>query len=112
MAALPSGVSPILAPPGYAMTDTAHTQLTTFTQALQAFERGDHTAATLSTLAREQTTLLAALPPRYSDVLLNLLDRLESSALFSEESCSFSQKDLVANLTMWAEKAQGTLNAS
>ena len=90
------------------MTDTAHTQLTTFTQALQAFERGDHTAATLSTLAREQTTL----PPRYSDVLLNLLDRLESSALFSEESCSFSQKDLVANLTMWAEKAQGTLNAS
>ena len=111
MAALPSGVSPILAPPGYAMTDTAHTQLTTFIQALQAFERGDHTAATLSTLTRQQTTLLAALPPRYSEVLLNLLDRLESSALFSEESCSFSQKDLVANLTMWAEKAQGTLNA-
>jgi len=111
MAALPSGVSPILAPPGYAMTDTAHTQLTTFTQALQAFERGDHTAATLSTLARQQTTLLADLPPRYSEVLLNLLDRLESSALFSEESCSFSQKNLVANLTMWAEKAQGTLNA-
>ncbi|CAN7207516.1 MULTISPECIES: hypothetical protein [Acidovorax] len=111
MAALPSGVSPILAPPGYAMTDTAHTQLTTFIQALQAFESGDHTAATLSTLARQQTTLLAALPPRYSEVLLNLLDRLESSALFSEESCSFSQKDLVANLTMWAEKAQGTLNA-
>ena len=111
MAALPSGVSPILAPPGYAMTDTAHAQLTTFTQALQAFERGDHTAATLSTLARQQTTLLAVLPPRYSEVLLNLLDRLESSALFSEESCSFSQKDLVANLTMWAEKAQGTLNA-
>ena len=69
-------------------------------------------AATLSTLARQQTTLLAALPPRYSEVLLNLLDRLESSALFSEESCSFSQKDLVANLTMWVEKAQGTLNAS
>ncbi|PVY90739.1 hypothetical protein C8C95_1586 [Acidovorax sp. 99] len=111
MAALPSGLSPTIDPPGYAMTDTAHAQLTTFTQALQAFERGDHTAATLSTLARQQTTLLAALPPRYSDVLLNLLDRLESSALFSEESCSFSQKDLVANLAMWAEKAQGTLNA-
>ncbi len=94
------------------MTDTASAQLTTLAQALQAFERGDHTAATLSTLARQQTTLLATLPPRYSDVLLNLLDRLESSALFSEESCSFSQKDLVANLTMWVEKAQGTLNAS
>ena len=109
MAALPSGVSPILDPPGYAMTDTAHTQLTTFTQALQAFERGDHTAATLSSLARQQTTLLAALPQRYSDVLLNLLDRLESSALFSEESCSFSQKDLVANLGMWVKKATESL---
>ena len=93
------------------MTDTASAQLTTLAQALQAFERGDHTAATLSTLARQQTTLLATLPPRYSEVLLNLLDRLESSALFSEESCSFSQKDLVANLTMWVEKAQGTLTA-
>ena len=94
------------------MTDTASAQLTTLARALQAFERGDHTAAALSTLARQQTTLLAALPPRYSEVLLNLLDRLESSALFSEESCSFSQKDLVANLTMWIEKAQATLNAS
>ncbi len=94
------------------MTDTASAQLATLAQALQAFERGDHTAATLSTLARQQTTLLAALPPRYGEVLLNLLDRLESSALFSEESCSFSQKDLVANLTMWVEKAQATLNAS
>ena len=94
------------------MTDTASAQLTTLAQALQAFERGDHTAATLSTLARQQTTLLATLPPRYSEVLLNLLDRLESSALFSEESCSFSQKDLVANLTMWVEKAQATLSAS
>ena len=87
------------------MTDTASTQLTALAQALQAFERGDHTAATLSTLARQQTTLLAALPPRYGEVLLNLLDRLESSALFSEESCSFRKKDLVGNLTMWVEKA-------
>ena len=94
------------------MTDTASAQLTTLARALQAFERGDHTAAALSTLASQQTTLLAALPPRYSEVLLNLLDRLESSALFSEESCSFSQKDLVANLTMWIEKAQATLSAS
>ena len=94
------------------MTDTASTQLTTLAQALQAFERGDHTAAALSNLARQQTTLLTALPPRYSEVLLNLLDRLESSALFSEESCSFSQKDLVANLTVWVEKAQTTLSAN
>lgn len=93
------------------MTDTAHTQLATLAQALQAFERGDHTAAALSTLTRQQSALLAALPPRYNEVLLNLLDRLESSALFSEESCSFSQKDLVANLQMWVEKARGVLTA-
>lgn len=91
------------------MTDTASAQLATFAQALQAFERGEHTPAALSTLARQQTTLLAALPARYGEVLLNLLDRLESSALFSEESCSFSQKDLVANLGMWVEKARGAL---
>ena len=94
------------------MTTTAPAQLVALTEALQAFEHGDHTAATLSTLAREQTTLLAALPPRYSEVLLNLLDRLESSALFSEESWSFSHKDFVSNLRMWVEKAQVTLIAS
>ena len=93
------------------MTDIAHHQLATLAHALQAFERGDHTPATLSALARQQTALLASLPPRYGEVLLGLLDRLESSALFSEESCSFSQKDLVANLGMWVDKARGAVSA-
>lgn len=91
------------------MTDTPHTQLATLAQAIQAFENADHTAAALSTLAREQTMLLAALPPRYGEVLLNLMDRLESSALFSEESCSFSQMDLVANVQVWVDKAREVL---
>ena len=39
-------------------------------------------------------------------------DRLESSALFSEESCSFSQKDLVDSLRMWVDKARATLGDS
>jgi hypothetical protein len=39
-------------------------------------------------------------------VLQPLLDRIEASALFCEESCSFSQKDLLANLQMWADKAR------
>ncbi|MFS2053286.1 hypothetical protein ACEN8K_31020 [Variovorax sp. CT11-76] len=42
-------------------------------------------------------------------MLLNLLDRLESSALFSEESCSFSQKDLLDNLSLWVDKARAQL---
>lgn len=94
------------------MTDTASAQLTTLAQALQAFERGDHTAAALSTLARQQTTLLAALPPRYSEVLLNLLDRLESSALFSEESCSFSRSSLLDHLQAWVDKAGASLQVA
>ena len=93
------------------MTDTPRTQLAALAQALQTFENSDTTAAALSTLAREQTTLLAALPPRYTEVLLGLLDRIESSALFSEESCSFSQKDLLANLQIWLDKAHGLLEA-
>ena len=70
------------------------------------------TAATLGTQARAAQALLQTLPPRYGEVLLNLLDRLESSALFTEESCSFSQKDLLDNLQLWADKAQAQLNQS
>ncbi len=88
-----------------------HDQLTTLQAALARFSEGAASAASLSELARGQAQLLAALPPRYGEVLLNLLDRLESSALFSEESCSFSQKDLVANLQMWVDRARGTLDA-
>lgn len=68
--------------------------------------------AALGRQARSATALLQALPPRYGEVLLNLLDRLESSALFTEESCSFSQKDLTDNLLLWADKAQAQLDRS
>ncbi len=90
---------------------TALAQLDTLQRALQEAATDPAAVARFSATARAQTELLTALPPRYSEVLLNLLDRLESSALFSEESCSFSQKDLVANLQMWAEKARGVLAA-
>jgi len=39
-------------------------------------------------------------------VLHGLVDRLESSALFSEESCSFSQHDLLDSLQLWIDKAR------
>ena len=42
--------------------------------------------------------------------LQQLLDRLESSALFSEESCSFSQKELLDSLQLWMDKAQTLLD--
>ena len=84
-------------------------QLALIESTLARFRDQACSASTLADTARAQTALLAALRPRYGEVLLGLLDRLESSALFSEESCSFSQKDLVANLEMWADKARGTL---
>ena len=65
-----------------------------------------------SAAARGHAVLLAALPPRYGEVLLGLLDRLEAGALFTEESCSFSQKDLLDNLRLWADKAQTQLAAN
>jgi hypothetical protein len=52
-------------------------------------------AAALSRHAQSQPGLLAALPPAFAPVLRQLLDRLESSALFTDESCSFSQHDLL-----------------
>ena len=69
-------------------------------------------ASSLGQQARSANALLQTLPPRYGEVLLNLLDRLESSALFTEESCSFSQKDLLDNLQAWADKAQAQLDKS
>lgn len=63
------------------------------------------------TQAREQGSLLAALPPRYGEVWLGLIDRLESSALFSEESCSFSQSSLLDKLDAWLAQAANKLGA-
>ena len=47
-----------------------------------------------------------SLPEKFGVVLSHLLDRLEASALFSEESCSFSKKALLDSLQLWLEKAQ------
>ena len=73
--------------------------LRTDTSSVQAF---CHTA-------RSQQALFNALPPKFEDVWLGLVDRLESSALFSEESCSFSQTDLLDNLGLVLDKAEQQL---
>jgi hypothetical protein len=88
-----------------AATTSAQVQLQVFQDALERFRAGELAAHGLSDLARGQSALLAALPEKFSEVLHQLMDRLESSALFSEESCSFSQRDLIDSLQMWADKA-------
>lgn len=89
--------------------NTASTELDTLAQGLLALRAGQLRVADWSAQARGQQALLAALPPRYGEVLLGLLDRLESSALFAEESCSFSQVDLFDSLQMWLDKARAQL---
>lgn len=38
--------------------------------------------------------------------------KLEAGSLFTEESCSFSQDDLMGNLALWLDKAQQILNTA
>ncbi len=90
---------------------SAAQQLEAMAQALQQLRSGQLNAAGFSALAGSQDALLAALPPAFSEVLGGLLTRLESSALFSEESCSFSQVDLLDSLQMWLDKARLRLQA-
>lgn len=75
--------------------------------ALEAFAEG---ALSLEDLARTMRDASQehepTLPERYVDVLERLLNQLESSALFSEESCSFSRTDMVAALVEWLARSQ------
>ncbi|HEX4325675.1 MAG TPA: hypothetical protein VH105_02595 [Burkholderiales bacterium] len=72
---------------------------------------GDLPADELAQTLRGETALLARLPPRYAEALEEILVRLESAALFSEESCSFSQRDLVEALEDWLTRAQQQMQA-
>ena len=85
---------------------TPQAQLSSLQAALQQLQADTLSVAAFSRLAQSQPALGAALPVRFNEVLLQLLDRLESSALFTEESCSFSQKELLDSLQLWIDKAQ------
>jgi len=87
----------------------ALTQWHTLQEQLNQLRQSQTSAHAFSEAARQNDALLGALPPRYTEVLHGLLDRLESGALFSEESCSFSQKDLIDSLQMWIDKAGAAL---
>lgn len=86
-----------------------HALLTPLQEGLDALRQGTRSPADFSRQARAQQALLDSLPPRYTEVLHGLLDRLESSALFAEESCSFSQSELLDSLQLWLDKAAAQL---
>jgi len=56
--------------------------------------------------------LRGQLPAAFSTVLDNLVDRLQASALYTEESCSFSSQDLRESLQLWLDKARARLDRS
>lgn len=84
-------------------------QLDALTTLFEDLRSGSLPPHEFSRLARLSEALLSALPPAFSEVLGQLLDRLESSALFSEESCSFSQQGLIDHLQVWIDKARSRL---
>lgn len=83
--------------------------LTTLQQSLKALQQDQLAVHAFCRVWRAQSALLAELPVRYSEVMEDLLSRLEAGSLFTEESCSFSQIDLLANLDIWLNKASKTL---
>ena len=75
----------------------------------QSLAQAPSDVAAFAALWRRQSELLAALPARYSEAMETVLQRLESSASFSEESCSFSQRDLLEALDAWLDRAEKVL---
>jgi hypothetical protein len=53
----------------------------------------------------------ATLPAKWREVLDGLLMRLESARLFSGESCSFSQGELLATMREWLSRVQAQIQA-
>lgn len=73
---------------------------------LQALRAGTLDGAALAARWRAAAAAWPGLPPRFHTVLDQLLAPLEASALFSEESCSFSRGDAIDGLGQWLQAAQ------
>jgi hypothetical protein len=79
---------------------------------LDAWQRGTLDAASLSATWRAAAADWPGLPARYGQVLDHLLRPLESSGLFTEESCAYSPSDLAEQLKAWLQHAVEHTQAS
>lgn len=86
-----------------------HTQLQQLRASVHALQQKEIGIMAFCGIWRAQTSLFNSLPPKYEAVAENLLVRLETGSLFAEESCSFSQDDLIGHLSVWLDKAETTL---
>lgn len=91
--------------------DLARTQCQQLQTALGQLRVESLDTSAFSASAQNQRALRNALPERYDEVLMQLLNRLESSALFTDESCSFSRHDLLDSFQLWLDKAGQALQA-
>jgi hypothetical protein len=80
-------------------------QLIALKSSLEGWKLGQVTVLELTAQFRDFYSN-SGLPDKYGRVLEEVLGRIESSSLFTEESCSFSQKDLIDALNFWIDKAQ------
>ena len=78
----------------------------TLAASIAAFRNGQLPADQLTATWRAAAATWPGLPPRDAAVLEKLLAPLEASALFSEESCSFSRTDLADSLAQWLQHAR------
>jgi hypothetical protein len=73
---------------------------------LDAYAADRQSGGELAVQFRQAASNRSELPARYRQVLERLLEPLEASALFSEESCAFSRTDLAASLGEWLDAAE------
>ncbi|MBM3362605.1 MAG: hypothetical protein ACKOCZ_00210 [Betaproteobacteria bacterium] len=90
----------------------AREQLQDIAEELRGLRHGNVAIDALIASAQNAEQLRALLPDAFSTVLDNLTDRLQASALFTEESCSFSRTDLIDSLQLWVDKARERLTAA
>lgn len=80
--------------------------LTRLADSLEAARGGSLGTTQLVSTWRESIAAEPALPERYRQVAEKVLGQIESSALFTEESCSFSQGDMYDALADWLGHAR------
>lgn len=70
---------------------------------LAEFEQG---RIDVAALVRLRQASASGLPAQFGQSLEAILMRLESSSLFDQEGCSFSQRDVLQTLRLCLEKAE------
>jgi hypothetical protein len=81
-------------------------------RATNALRAGEIDVRLFAQTVNESASIIAALPPAYERAMTDIVIRLESSAPFAGESCSFNPTDLFDALDVWLTKAQAKLAAS